>query len=75
MSIHGILRAQREGYRMVRVTSSALDGEYAWVYDLIVGSLVSRQCIFVAERSAAFGRTFSVSRVTVAFAHTSERRR
>jgi hypothetical protein len=29
MSIHGIQGAQREGYRMVRVTSRALYGEYA----------------------------------------------
>jgi hypothetical protein len=58
MSVHGIQRVQREGYRMDRVTSRALYGEYAWAYDLFSGRLVSRQCAFVAERSAACGRTF-----------------
>jgi hypothetical protein len=58
MRIRGIQRAQREGYRRDRVTSRALYGEYAWAYDLLIGRLVSRQCAFVAKRSAAFGRTF-----------------
>jgi hypothetical protein len=74
MSIHGLQRAQREGCRMDRVTSRALYGEYAWASDRIIGRLGSRHCAFVAERSAAFGRPFSGSRVTVVFAHTSERR-
>ena len=74
MSVHGIQRVQREGYRMDRITSRALDGEDAWADDLLIGRIVSPQCAFVAERSAAFGRAFSVSRVTVVFAQPSERR-
>jgi hypothetical protein len=35
MSIHGIQRAQREGYRTDRVTFRALYGENAWAYDLL----------------------------------------
>jgi hypothetical protein len=58
MSIHGIQRAQREGYRMDRATSRALDGEYAWAYDLLIGRLVSRQRAFVAERSVGFWAYF-----------------
>jgi hypothetical protein len=58
MSIHGIQRVPREGDRMDRVTSRALYGKYAWAYDLLIGCLVSRQWAFVAERSAACGRTF-----------------
>ena len=59
---------------MDRVASRALDSDYAWADDLLIGRLVSRQWAFVVERSAAFGRAFSVFRVTVVFAHTSERR-
>jgi hypothetical protein len=58
MSVHGIQRAPREGYRMDRVTSRAIYGKYAWAYDLLIGCLVSRQCAFVAERSAAFWADF-----------------
>ena len=58
MSIQGIQRVPREGDRMDRVTSRALYGEYAWAYDLLIGRLVSRQCAFVPERSAAFWAYF-----------------
>jgi hypothetical protein len=40
MSIHGIQRAPREGYRMHRVTSRALYSEYAWADDPLIGRLV-----------------------------------
>ena len=43
---------------MDRVTFRALYGEYVWADDLLIGRLVSRQWAFVAERLAAFGRTF-----------------
>ena len=58
MSIQGIQRVPREDYQMDRVTSRALYGEHAWAYDPLSGRLVSRQCAFVAELSAAFGRIF-----------------
>jgi hypothetical protein len=72
MSFHGIQRLQRERYRMDRVISRAIYGEYAWAYDLLIGRRVSRQCAFVAARSAAFGYTFQCL-VSRSFSRTPQR--